>query len=79
MPKGFFPMPRRERIALFGLILFSIVAFLPIWGGVTVSGVVFFGWFMAALLLGSPLLMLALLLRETPAKAGRDRRTGDQT
>ena len=61
---SFFPMPRRERVALFALIAFSVVAFLPIFGEVSVLGVAAFGWLMAILLLGSPAILLLLVLGE---------------
>ena len=58
---GFFPMPPREQRALLGLALFSAAAFLPVFGRIELGGVAVFGWFMAALLIGSPLVLLALL------------------
>lgn len=61
---GFFPMPPRERRALLGLALFSAAAFLPAFGRFEIAGVAVFGWFMAALLVGSPLVLLALLHAE---------------
>ena len=59
---SFFPMPRRERVALFILIAFSVVAFLPVFGEFSVLGVAAFGWLMAILLLGSPAILLLLVL-----------------
>ncbi len=67
---SFFPMPRRERVALFALIAFSVVAFLPIFGEASVLGVAAFGWLMAILLLGSPAILLLLVLGES--KRGED-------
>ncbi len=61
-----FPMAARDRAMLLGLVGFSVVAFLPIWGGGAFLGVATFGWLMAALLLGAPLVQLALLLRKKP-------------
>lgn len=61
----FFPMRRAERAALFGLAGFSVLAFLPPVAEVSVFGVSLFGWLMAALLAGSPLLLLGLLRPET--------------
>lgn len=58
-------MPPRERVALFALIAFSVVAFLPVFGEVTVMGVAVFGWLMAILLLGSPAILLLLVLGES--------------
>lgn len=63
----FFPMRRAERTALFGLAGFSVLAFLPPVAEVSVFGVSLFGWLMAALLAGSPLLLLGLLRPETAA------------
>lgn len=63
----FFPMRRAERAALFGLAGFSVLAFLPPVAEVSVFGVSLFGWLMAALLAGSPLLLLGLLRPETAA------------
>ena len=68
---NFFPMPRAERIALFVLIAFSVVAFLPVFGEITVLGVAVFGWLMAALLLGSPAILLLLLLAERSSTPDR--------
>lgn len=65
---SFFPMPRRERVALFALIAFSVTAFLPVFGEISVLGVAAFGWLMAILLLGSPAILLLLVLGES----GRD-------
>ena len=62
---SFFPMPRRERVALFTLIAFSVVAFLPVFGEISALGVAVFGWLMAILLLGSPAILLLLVLGES--------------
>ena len=74
----FFPMPRREAAALCGLILFSTAAFLPVFGEVTVLGVALFGWLMALLLLGSPALLLLLLLAERPRGADAQHEMRDE-
>ncbi len=66
---AFHPMPRRERAALIGLLAFSTVAFLPVVGTLTILGVSLFGWFMAALLLGSPALLLLLVSSERRSRA----------
>ena len=58
---AFHPMRRRERAALIGLLAFSTIAFFPFVGTLTIFGVSLFGWFMAALLLGSPALLLLLV------------------
>ena len=65
----FFPMRRAERRALFGLVLFSAAAFVPAVAGFSFLGVSLFGWLMALLLFGSPLLLLTLLRPETPKTA----------
>lgn len=66
---SFFPMRRAERRALFGLVAFSAAAFVPAVAGFSFLGVSLFGWLMALLLFGSPLLLLTLLRPETPRKA----------
>lgn len=70
--KAFFPMPARERIALFALIAFSTIAFLPVFGETSVLGVAVFGWLMAVLLLGSPAMLLLLLLAEPDRGSGQE-------
>lgn len=77
----FFPMRRAERTALFGLAGFSVFAFLPPVAEVSVFGVSLFGWLMAALLAGSPLLLLALLRPETAAddSEGAAKKTGEDS
>ena len=71
--KAFFPMPRRERIALFALVAFSTIAFLPLFGEMSVLGVAVFGWLMAVLLLGSPAILLLLLLVEPDRGRGQEK------
>jgi len=58
--RGFFPMPWIELAALAFLVLFSAVAFLPVWRDIEIAGMAVFGWLMAALMLISPALMLLL-------------------
>ena len=72
--KAFFPMPPRERVALFVLVAFSALAFLPVFGEISVLGVAVFGWLMAVLLLGSPAILLLLLLAERETGSGRENR-----
>ena len=74
---SFFPMPRRERVALFVLIAFSVVAFLPVFGQLSVLGVAVFGWLMAILLLGSPAILLLLVLGESADGESEARGPGD--
>lgn len=75
--KSFFPMPPRERVALFILIAFSVVAFLPIFGEITVLGVAAFGWLMAILLLGSPAILLLLVLGDSKREEDGAGRSAD--
>lgn len=58
--KGFFRMRRAELGALLFLVLYSMVSFLPVWRDLEIAGMVAFGWLMAALMLISPALMLAV-------------------
>jgi hypothetical protein len=60
--KSFFQMGRVEVAVLVFLILFSAVSFLPIWRHVEFAGMVVFGWMMAALMVVSPALALAIFL-----------------
>ena len=55
---SFFHMPRREAMVLAFLIVFSVIAFLPVWRTVEIAGMAAFGWFMVALMLVSPSLAL---------------------
>lgn len=68
----FFPMRRAERAALVGLAGFSALAFLPPVAEVSVFGVSLFGWLMALLLAGSPLLLLGLLRPEAAREDARE-------
>ena len=54
----FFPMARGERLALAFLIAFAGVAFLPPWRDLQLLGMAASGWWMAALMLISPVLTL---------------------
>lgn len=62
---AFFPMRGDDRWYLRSLIGFSIVAFLPPWRELHVAGMAVFGWLMAALMVFSPSIALALLLRRS--------------
>ena len=55
-------MKRGEAAILVFLILFSAFSFLPIWRSVEVAGMAAFGWLMAALMVISPALALAVFL-----------------
>ena len=61
--RNLFPMERGERGALTFLILFSVVAFLPIWRGIDVAGMALSGWMMAALMVISPIVTLWVFRR----------------
>lgn len=76
---SFFPMRRPERIALFVLVAFSVLAFLPVFGRVSVLGVAAFGWLMAVLLLGSPAILLLLLLGESRTRSDQRSRRPAET
>jgi hypothetical protein len=56
--RHFYPMARRERAALVFLIVFAALAFLPVWRTREALGMALFGWWMAALMLISPLVTL---------------------
>lgn len=60
---GFIGMARAEAVALAVLVIYSALCFLPIWRRLEFAGMVLFGWWMAALMLLSPALMLVLFLR----------------
>ena len=61
-------MGRGEAASLVFLILFSIVSFLPLWRTLEVAGMAVFGWLMAALMVISPALALALFLLKRRGK-----------
>ena len=56
--KSFFPMDRAEAAVLVFLILFSTLAFLPVWRSIELAGMAVFGWLMALLMIASPVLAL---------------------
>lgn len=60
--KSFFQMDRAEAAVLLFLILFSALSFLPLWRSLEVAGMVVFGWLMAALMVISPALALAVFV-----------------
>lgn len=60
--KSFFPMGRGEVATLAFLIVFSVFSFLPVWRTAEFAGMAVFGWLMAALMVISPALALAVFL-----------------
>ena len=63
-------MRRGELAALVFLVLFSALAFLPIWREVELGGMALFGWLMAALMLISPALMLFVFRKGGHPRSG---------
>ena len=61
--KSFFPLRRGEGATLVFLIAFSAFAFIPQWRTIEAGGMAVFGWLIAALMLISPALALATILR----------------
>lgn len=57
-----FQMERSEAAVLLFLILYSALAFLPVWRTIEVAGMVVFGWLMAALMVISPALTLVVFM-----------------
>lgn len=62
-PRDFHALGRGEGPALVFLIAFAALSFLPPWRAIEIAGVSAFGWLMAALMVLSPLLTLALFYR----------------
>ena len=58
----FYPLSRGDRAYLLALFVFAGVALLPDYGARTFYGVHVLAWWMAALMLFSPLVALARLL-----------------
>ena len=61
MPR-FFAMSRGDRAYLAALLLFAVLAFLPVTREVSIAGLALFGWLMAALMVVAPLAALFRLL-----------------
>ena len=61
---SFFRMRKSELWFLIFLILFSALSFLPVWREVYIAGMSLFGWWMAALMILSPLGALAIFVYE---------------
>jgi hypothetical protein len=53
------------------LIVMAVISFLPMWRTMEIGGMAVFGWFMAALMVTSPLLALLLFRRADRAKTGK--------
>lgn len=70
---SFFRMDKTEHWFLVALVALSAVSFLPLWRGVYVAGMSLFGWWMAALMVLSPLGALVIFFLERK----RSRRTGE--
>ena len=56
--KDFFSMKRTEALFLVFLLVFSVVAFLPLWRTIEIQGIATFGWLMALLMILSPIIAL---------------------
>ena len=61
---SFFRMRKREFWFLILLVRFSALSFLPVWRDIYIAGMSFFGWWMAALMILSPLGALAIFVYE---------------
>jgi len=61
---SFFRMSRVELWYLTALILFSSASFLPMWREIYIAGMSLFGWWMAALMILSPLGALTIFVYE---------------
>ena len=61
---SFFRMHKSELWFLVSLILFSAASFLPMWRDIYVAGMSLFGWWMAALMILSPMGALLTFLYE---------------
>ena len=61
---SFFRMHKSELWFLVSLIVFSAASFLPMWREIYVAGMSLFGWWMAALMILSPLGALAIFVYE---------------
>lgn len=61
---SFFRLRKSELWFLILLILFSALSFLPVWREIYIAGMSLFGWWMAALMILSPLGALAIFVYE---------------
>ena len=69
--KHFFPMRKSEAATLIFLLLFAVVAFLPVWRTIEVGGMVVFGWLMASLMVISPTLTLLVFRKSDRSEKGK--------
>ena len=68
--KQFFPLSKGEALLLVFLFVMAVISFLPMWRTMEIGGMAVFGWFMAALMVTSPLLALLLFRCANRAKTG---------
>ena len=61
---SFFRMRKSELWFLVSLILFSALSFLPVWREIYIAGMSLFGWWMAALMILSPMGALLIFVYE---------------
>jgi hypothetical protein len=73
--KSFFRMDKTELWFLVALVAFSTLSFLPLWRGIYVAGMSLLGWWMAILMVLSPLgaLVIFFLERKRRRQAGDTR------
>lgn len=65
---GFFPMRRGDLAYLAGLALATALCFVPAWREIHVGGMALTGWLLAALMVLSPAVALARIVRERRAR-----------
>jgi membrane protein YqaA with SNARE-associated domain len=61
---SFLPMSKTERLLLVALVAVSAASFLPMWREIYIAGMSLFGWWMAALMILSPVGALAVFFSE---------------
>ena len=64
-------MRKSEAATLIFLLLFAVVAFLPVWRTIEVGGMVVFGWLMASLMVISPTLTLLVFRKSDRSEKGK--------
>ena len=77
--KSFFPLRRGEGATLVFLIAFAAFAFIPEWRTIEMGGMAVFGWLIAALMLISPALALATILRRDRTGGAGAGASGDES